>query len=63
MKIGQKVKTFRNEIGIISHESHREEWDWWVDIEFSAKGTKYHCREPYKEEELTVYEDKSDSSD
>ena len=63
MKVGQKVKTHRNEIGVIVKECTRPEWDWWVEIHFHAKGQDRKCKEPYKDEELTPYEDKSDSAD
>lgn len=57
MKINQKVKTFRGEIGIIEKKCTRPEWDWWVKIQFRAKGKDFECLEPYKEEELEAIDE------
>lgn len=57
LKINQKVKTFRNEIGIIEKECARPEWDWWVKIQFRAKNRDFECLEPYKEEELEIVDE------
>ena len=57
---GMKVKTHRNEIGLIDKECTRPEWDWWIKIKFTAKGKDFECLEPYTKEELEIV-DKNDN--
>lgn len=59
-KVGDKVKTFQGEKGVIHHAWDREtkEYDWWVDLHFHAKGRDRTCREPFKESQLEKIEEK-----
>lgn len=53
MSTGQRVKTTQNETGVIVAVGP-EPYDWWVDIEFTAKGENRICRVPFYERELEV---------
>ena len=55
MKIGDEVLTHQEERGVILKPWNRDDgqYNWWVEIHFTADGEEYTSVIPYKESELT----------
>ena len=54
MKIDDKVITFQGEKGVIIKPWNRDDgqYNWWVELHFTADGKEYTTLIPYKESEL-----------
>ena len=56
MKIDDKVITFQGEKGVIIKPWNRDDgqYNWWVELHFTADGKEYTTLIPYKESELEI---------
>ena len=54
LKIGDRVRTNKGEIGNIVRVSTCFPYDWVVDIEYHVDDYKGVMREPYEEKELRI---------
>ena len=60
MKIGDFVLTNQGEEGkIVSEWDRGDEYHWWVDIYFVWRGKERICKTPFRQENLTVIEEKN----
>lgn len=66
MKIGDKVLTHLGERGtIVSQWDHLDKfdhnsYDWWVEILFNWQGQERVSKEPYREKNLSLAENKNE---
>ena len=56
MKIDDKGITFQGEKGVIIKPWNRDDgqYNWWVELHFTADGKEYTTLIPYKESELEI---------
>ena len=56
MKIDDKVITFQGEKGVIIKPWNRDDgqYNWWVELHFTADGKEYTTLIHYKESELEI---------
>ena len=62
--VGDKVRTCHNEIGQIEkpYTDEQNSYDWWIELRFMFEGREFTTSEPYKNSELTRFQENLDQN-